>query len=366
VRHMIEGRKPALDLERRPVEVTHMVNLASDVSNDEIDPLTRLAIKHGTDKWGQHFYTPVYHNLFVHMRDRPVRLLEIGVGGYSLSKVGGASLAMWADYFPNGHIVGIDVFAKKLELGPRVQVYQGSQDDPAFLSYISKEHGPFDIVIDDGSHIPNHVVASFNILFPMLADCGLYVIEDVQTCFSPQFGGSALDGGATMSLAKTILEHLHHAEIKIVHPKRQVADFVKCIRSFRAYHNIFVIEKGDNTEPSNFDYRLDNVHAAHALRTIKHELKQSPTAEGYANLIDLYLCAHSLPDAWAVVNEALEKWPHHLGVLYAAYNTAVESGKVQHQLDFLRRLVALDADNTELRSLLRKSEAEATSTASGS
>jgi hypothetical protein len=169
-----------------------------------------------------------------------------------------------------------------------------------------------------------------------------------------------------MSLAKTILEHLHHAEIKIVHPKRQVADFVKCIRSFRAYHNIFVIEKGDNTEPSNFDYRLDNVHAAHALRTIKHELKQSPTAAGYANLIDRYLCPHSLPDAWAVVNEALEKWPHHLGVLYAAYNTAVESGNVQHQLDFLRRLVALDADNTELRSLLRKSEAEATSTASGS
>jgi hypothetical protein len=39
---------------------------------------------------------------------------------------------------------------------------------------------------------------------------------------------------------------------------------------------------------------------------------------------------------------------------------------VQHKLDFLRRLVALDADNAELRSLLRKSEAEAASTASSS
>jgi tetratricopeptide (TPR) repeat protein len=200
----------------------------------------------------------------------------------------------------------------------------------------------------------------------MLADCGLYVIEDVQTSFLPQFGGSVLDGGATMYLAKTILEHLNHAEIKIVHPKRQVADFVKCIRSFRAYHNIFVIEKGDNTEPSNFDYRLDNIHAAHALRTIKHELKQSPTAEGYANLIDLYLCAHSLPEAWAVVNEALEKWPHHSGVLAAAYMAALQSGNVQHKLDFLRQLVALDPDNAELRSSLRKSEAEAASTASSS
>jgi hypothetical protein len=89
-------------------------------------------------------------------------------------------------------------------------------------------------------------------------------------------------------------------------------------------------------------------------------------AEGYANLIDLYLCAHSLPEAWAVVNEALEKWPHHLGVLYAAYNAAVQSGNMQHKLDFLSRLVALDADNAELRSLLRKSEAETASTAPSS
>ena len=121
-----------------------------------------------------------------------------------------------------------------------------------------------------------------------------------------------------------------------------------------------------NTEPSNFDYRLDNVHAAHALRTIKHELKQSPTAEGYANLIDLYLCANNLPEALAMVHEALEKWPHHSGVLAAAYTAAVQSGNVQHKLDFLRRLVALDADNAELRSLLRKSEAEAASTAPSS
>src|SRR5262249_52900511 len=123
---------------------------------------------------------------------------------------------------------------------------------------------------------------------------------------------------------------------------------------------------GDNTEPSNFDYRLDNVHAARALHMIRHELKRSPTAEGYANLIDLYLCAHSLPEAWAAANEALEKWPHHPGVLSAAYTAAVQSGKVDHKLDYLRRLVALDADNAALRSLLRKSEAEATPATPGS
>jgi hypothetical protein len=262
--------------------------------SDEVDPLTRLAIKHGTDKWGPHFYTPVYHALFAHLRDKPVRLLEIGVGGYGLTKFGGASLAMWADYFPSAQIVGIDLYPKKLELDSRIQVRQGSQDDPAFLTRLSAEFGPFDIIIDDGSHIPKHVVASFNTLFPKLADRGFYVIEDVQTAFWSQFGGSILDGGATMYLAKCVLEHLNHVEIKVVEPNRKVPAYIQSLRSFRAYHNLFVIEKGDNTEPSNFNYSFDNPHAAHALRTIEDELTRSPTPAGYANLIDLCRVARDL------------------------------------------------------------------------
>src|SRR5882672_934336 len=97
----------------------------------DIDPLTALAIKHGTDKWGPHFYTPVYHALFAHLRDRPIRLLEIGIGGYEYNTVGGASLAMWAEYFPRARIVGIDVVPKTLALGPRVTTLEGSQIDTA-------------------------------------------------------------------------------------------------------------------------------------------------------------------------------------------------------------------------------------------
>jgi hypothetical protein len=93
--------------------------------DDHIDPLTRLAIRHGTDKWGPHFYTPIYHELLAPLRDRPVKLLEIGVGGYGFRKIGGASLAMWADYFQWGTILGLDVAEKQLSLGPRVTILQG-------------------------------------------------------------------------------------------------------------------------------------------------------------------------------------------------------------------------------------------------
>jgi hypothetical protein len=332
---------------------------ASGPPVEEIDSLTRLAIRHGTDKWGAHFYTPVYHHLFAHLRDRPIRLLEIGIGGYQFARLGGASLAMWADYFPNGRILGIDVYAKTLDLGPRVAVRQGSQDDAAFLSRMSAEHGPFDIVIDDGSHVPAHVIASFNILFPLLVDGGLYVIEDVQSTFWPQFGGSALDGGGTMHLAREILEHLHHAEIQVVQPDRRVSDLARSIRSFRAYHNIFVVEKGDNTEPSNFDLRLDNVHAARALRTIKGELVRAPTPAVYASLIDIQLRARNMREVWALVEEALGKWPGEPVVLFAAYTSAMQSGNRPLELEFLRRLAALEPDNGELQALLARSEADA-------
>jgi cephalosporin hydroxylase len=326
---------------------------------EETDPLTRLAIVHGTDKWGAHFYTPVYHRLFAHLRDKPVRLLEIGIGGYQFAKLGGASLAMWADYFPRGQILGIDVSAKTLDIGPRVVVRQGSQDDAAFLTRMSAEHGPFDIVIDDGSHVPAHVTASFHILFPLLADGGLYVIEDVQTTFWPQFGGSALDGGGTMHLARAILEHLNHAEIQVVQPNRRVSDFTRSIRSFHAWHNIFVIEKGDNAEPSNVDFRLDNVHAARALRTIKGELVRAPTPAVYASLIDINLRGRNLRDAWGLVEEALARWPDAPAVLFAAYNAAMQSGNRALELEFLRRLAALEPDNAEVQRLLGKTEAEA-------
>ena len=333
---------------------------APDRPDNELDPLTRIALRHGTDKWGAHFYTPVYHRLFAHRRDKPVRLLEIGIGGYEFARLGGASLAMWADYFPNGRILGVDVFAKTLDLGPRVSVRQGSQDDAAFLTRMSAEHGPFDIVIDDGSHVPAHVAASCHVLFPLLADGGLYVIEDVQTTFWPVFGGSP-DGGGTMQLARAMLEHVNHAEIQVAQPDYQVSDLVRSIRSFHAWHNIFAVEKGDNSEPSNFAFRPDNIHAARALRTIKDEVAQAPTAAGYANLIDVQIRGGNLRDAWHLLEEALARWPGEPVVLYAAYSASLQSGNHPLALEFLRRLAALEPDNDALQERLRKAEAEAAS-----
>ena len=68
--------------------------------------LDLLAALYGTDKFGAHEYTPVYRELMGAARRKPVRLLEIGVGGYEGS-LGGESLRMWASYFRRGRIFAI-------------------------------------------------------------------------------------------------------------------------------------------------------------------------------------------------------------------------------------------------------------------
>lgn len=155
-----------------------------------IDRLTELTIIHGSDKFGYHDYSPNYYHLFKHLKNKPIKLLEIGVGGYADADRGGESLRVWRDFFPKAHIVGIDIQTKELDLGPRVTILKGSQVDAKFLDQVVAEHGPFDIIIDDGSHRNEQIVASFEMLFPTLNADGIYVAEDVQTAFFPRFGGS--------------------------------------------------------------------------------------------------------------------------------------------------------------------------------
>jgi hypothetical protein len=197
--------------------------------------------------------------------------------------------------------------------------------------------------------VPAHVAASFYALFPGLADGGLYVIEDVQTAFWPRLGGSLIDGGATMKLALSVLEFLNHAEIKAENPTQQIAAFANEVRSLRAYHNLIVVEKGDNSEPSNFDYRLENPHAARAVRLIEQGLARTPTPEGFANLVEMLTRAKGFAEAEALVTDALAKWPDHPALLLAAINLATARGDMRAKLGYLERQLKLEPDNASIQ-----------------
>ncbi|GGP51226.1 class I SAM-dependent methyltransferase [Streptomyces abikoensis] len=209
--------------------------------------LAELALRHGSDKWGIHEYTPHYEHHFARYRDRPVTVVEIGVGGYDDPEAGGGSLRMWKRYFRRGLIHGVDITDKSSHAEPRVTTSVADQSDPASLAALADRIGPIDIVIDDGSHVSAHVVTAFSTLFPRLRPGGLYVVEDLQTSYWPSFSGSyAEDADTSMGFLKRLVDGLNHAEYpaKAGRPPRPTDHEVG---GLHFYHNLAFVEKRANS-----------------------------------------------------------------------------------------------------------------------
>lgn len=104
-----------------------------------------------SSKWNPHLFGQHYQEHFAPLRNKNLKVLEIGIGGYEDPYSGGDSLRMWKQYFPNSMIYGIDIVDKKGLEEDRIKIFQGSQDDEIFLNKVVAETGKFDIIIDDGS-----------------------------------------------------------------------------------------------------------------------------------------------------------------------------------------------------------------------
>lgn len=209
--------------------------------------LREIALAHGTDKEQPHghSYTEAYDFHFAPRRSERLRLLEIGVGGYDAPQTGGESLRMWREYFPNAEILGLDLFDKTALTEDRIRVFQGNQGDAAFMQQFAAEHGPFDIVIDDGSHCGDDVIASFRVLFPHLTTAGIYVVEDLQTSYWDRYNRSSQR--ATRFL-KSLVDGLNYAEFDVVGYQPTYLD--QWIKSLTFYHNLAFVYKGENIERS--------------------------------------------------------------------------------------------------------------------
>jgi hypothetical protein len=139
--------------------------------------LTEIADYFGSDKGAlKHNYTPHYERLLGHLRQEPVNLLEIGVAC-------GASLKMWSRFFPYAKIKGVDI-------RPECQMLCGGYPNvEIYIADATKEAvpGQYDVVIDDGSHLPGHIVKSFKLYWPLVKAGGWYFIEDLRCTHSPGY-----------------------------------------------------------------------------------------------------------------------------------------------------------------------------------
>ena len=153
-------------------------------------------------KWVHYF--DIYERHFARFRGCSPTILEIGVSG-------GGSLAMWKEYFgPGATVLGVDVdpdCARHATEG--IEVFIGSQDDPVLMAAILEKHPRIDIVLDDGSHRTEHMLATFALLYHRVHANGVYMVEDTHTCYWPEYNGGVRAPGSFMEFAKDRLDDLN-------------------------------------------------------------------------------------------------------------------------------------------------------------
>lgn len=149
--------------------------------------LDRIFVKYNCDKGTLpdgvgHRYGKHYEAILEPLRDKPIHLLEIGVGE-------GKSIKSWLEYFanPDAVITGVDNSScHELDSDKRYHFIRGDQTDASFLSYLATK-GRWDVVIDDGSHTSSGIIPTFETLWPFVKPGGYYVIEDLRCSYMPGY-----------------------------------------------------------------------------------------------------------------------------------------------------------------------------------
>jgi len=137
-----------------------------------------------SDKWS--FYLHEYDRLLAGWREKPVRLLEIGIQN-------GGSLEIWGQFFPNAEmLIGCDINPACAQLrydDPRITLIVADATSPDGQQKIAACSSAFDLIIDDGSHRSGDIVRTFAGYFPGLSDGGLFIAEDLHCSYWLDFDG---------------------------------------------------------------------------------------------------------------------------------------------------------------------------------
>jgi len=161
-----------------------------------VDTLDRLGRHYGTDKSSDRLdYLNFYERFLAPLQDRPITLLEIGVGE-------GRSLRMWRDYFLQGRIIGMDIVPDKIQYkGDRITIEIGDQADADAIRSVAEAHGPFDVVVDDAGHVPSAQISTFITLSTYMKPGGFYILEDIMEQTTADY---------LLRLASIIISQGHH------------------------------------------------------------------------------------------------------------------------------------------------------------
>ena len=126
-----------------------------------------------TDKGSRHHYFTIYDPFFKPFKDKEIGIFEVGTNM-------GDSVSLWDDYFthPQTKIRSIDILNKPeshRDYSDRVRLDIIDINDltDSYFNF------PVDIAIDDGSHLLSDQMAFVKLLYPIVREGGMLIIEDV-------------------------------------------------------------------------------------------------------------------------------------------------------------------------------------------
>jgi cephalosporin hydroxylase len=129
-----------------------------------------------TDKDTVHSYLDVYENLFAPIKDNALNVLEVGI-------CHGGSIKLWHDYFTNATVYGLDIIPldqvwSEIRNKQRIKLLTSTD---AYRPEVVQTLGvKFDMVLDDGPHSLESMLAFVKHYTPLLSEKGILVIEDIQ------------------------------------------------------------------------------------------------------------------------------------------------------------------------------------------
>lgn len=128
-----------------------------------------------TDKNSLHSYCDHFYEIeLAKYKNKAIKLVEIGVDQ-------GGSLIMWANYFPNAQIAGVDVewrgnCVEDCKKYQNIGLLQRNAYDYSFAAAIPM----VDILIDDGPHSLDSQMFTVKVLSNKINPGGILVIEDIE------------------------------------------------------------------------------------------------------------------------------------------------------------------------------------------
>lgn len=126
----------------------------------------------------RHPYTAVYDMLFANLRNRDIRLGEVGI-------LDNMSMLMWRNYFPHASLYGFEydqdkIAAARQQRVPCTHYFATDVRDPQLLSQSFNAAGQkFDVLIDDSTHQFAHQINFINAALDYVAPGGMLIVEDI-------------------------------------------------------------------------------------------------------------------------------------------------------------------------------------------